>query len=110
MLPSFGARADRIMQLLLVPAVGAVTATAQMFLPGAAPCLSCKPKNFVSTSFVSIYLLCSLSQDLFPEDNVLLESMPVPWLQNSVTRGNAVKSELSPTFYGCVLPPISFAK
>eukprot|EP00434_Breviolum_minutum_P015696 symbB.v1.2.013828.t1/scaffold990.1/size146246/10 len=40
MLPSFGARADRIMQLLLVPAVGAVTSTAQMFLPGAAPILS----------------------------------------------------------------------
>eukprot|EP00438_Fugacium_kawagutii_P012140 Skav235290 [mRNA] locus=scaffold4363:9603:32666:- [translate_table: standard] len=30
MLPSFGARADRIMQLLLVPVVGAVTAAAQM--------------------------------------------------------------------------------
>ena len=48
MLPSFGARADRIMQLLLVPAVGAVTSTAQMFLPGAAPSLCNswnKPKN-----------------------------------------------------------------
>eukprot|EP00435_Cladocopium_sp_Y103_P040344 s2477_g11.t1 len=40
MLPSFGARADRIMQLLLVPAVGAVTSAAQMFLPGATPILS----------------------------------------------------------------------
>jgi hypothetical protein len=39
MLPSFGARADRIMQLLLVPAVGAVTSAAQMFMPGATPSL-----------------------------------------------------------------------
>ena len=40
MLPSFGARADRILQLLLVPAVGAVTSAAQMFIPGATPSLS----------------------------------------------------------------------
>lgn len=40
MLPSLGARADRIMQLLLVPAVGAVTSAAQMFMPGATPILS----------------------------------------------------------------------
>lgn len=36
LITSFGVRADRIMQLLLVPAVCSITAVVQMFLPGAA--------------------------------------------------------------------------
>ncbi|CAK9061933.1 unnamed protein product [Durusdinium trenchii] len=54
MLPSFGARADRIMQLLLVPLVGASTAALQMFLPGGAPILS----------FLRVYQFTRAMQDL----------------------------------------------
>lgn len=89
MLPSFGARADRIMQLLLVPAVGAVTSTAQMFLPGAAPSLCNswnKPKNsrFLLKDVSRFFNIFHISS--WTEDPVLLESMPVPWLQNSDSR------------------------
>lgn len=42
MLPSLGARADRVMQLLMVPLVGAATAALQMFFPGAEPPRGCR--------------------------------------------------------------------